>query len=206
MVSGRDGLLFAPDTVSGSPIREDQQYEGLRINVDVFLGSATTRLQIDIGFGDVITPAAQLVDYPTMLDFPKPSVHAYPKETVIAEKYEAMVALGMGNSRMKDFYDGYTLGKMFDFSGSDLASAIAATFSRRKTAIPSDTPMALTEGFANDRSKTAQWIAFVRRMKLEPTPFPTVVSFLKEFLGPVNSAAASSTVFDRRWLAGGPWK
>ena len=105
------------------------------------------KLQVDVGFGDAITPEASLIEFPPLLDFPAPRLRAYPRETVVAEKLEAMVQLGMANSRMKDFYDVAVLAREFDFDGDLLARAIRATFERRGTVLPTTTPVALTEAW-----------------------------------------------------------
>ena len=128
--AGEDGIQFLPDTVVGVQIREDQVYEGVRIRLVARLAGATIPLQIDIGFGDVVTPAPTEVEYPTILDFPPPRLQAYPRETVIAEKLQAMVTLGIANSRMKDFYDVWVLAQSFAFEGDLLCRAIQATFAR----------------------------------------------------------------------------
>lgn len=132
-----DGLVFLPDTVTAEAIRENDNYQGVRVNIEARLGNARIPLQVDIGFGDAVTPKAGKIVFPTLLEFPAPKVAAYPKETAIAEKFEIMVKLGMANSRMKDYYDLWTLCQEFDFDGDVLSAAIRATFRRRKTALPS---------------------------------------------------------------------
>jgi predicted nucleotidyltransferase component of viral defense system len=134
---GDDGVAFDVGSLEVGPIREEQEYGGVRAIVVARLASARVRLQIDIGFGDAITPAAVEVEFPTLLDFPPPRLRAYPPATVVAEKLEAMVQLGIANSRMKDFYDIVVLSRMFEFDGQLLVQAIRATFERRKTP-PSD--------------------------------------------------------------------
>src|SRR5215210_5290390 len=127
------------------------------------IAAARVRIQVDIGFGDAVTPSAVLVDFPTLLGFPAPRLRAYPRETVVAEKVEAIVQLGIANSRMKDFFDVAMLADLFPFDGALLARAIRATFARRLTALPHGLPVALTDAFANDASKRTQWTAFVRK-------------------------------------------
>jgi len=179
-----DGLTFPPESVRGEEIREDQQYHGVRIHAAAMLGTARIPIQIDIGFGDAVTPKASQIKYPTLLAMPAPVLKAYPRETVVAEKYEAMVSLGIANSRMKDFYDLWVLANTFPFDGSTLARAVAATFRRRRTTLPQTPPLALTAAFAADASKRAQWTAFVKRGKLaaEIPPFDSVIVRLAEFL------------------------
>lgn len=117
-----DGLTFITETIQATQIKEDDEYHGIRLRIESRLENARISLQIDIGFGDVITPDAQPATYPTLLDFPAPLLKVYPRETVVAEKFQAMVALGIANSRMKDFYDIWTLALQFEFDGSMLSS------------------------------------------------------------------------------------
>lgn len=131
-----DGLVFNASSVRMSEIREDQEYGGYRVQLVAYLANAQINLQIDIGFGDVVRPEAEEIDYPTLLDFPAPRVWAYPRETVVAEKLQAMVDLGIVNTRMKDFYDLWVIASQFSFYGPLLAEAIKATFARRGTQVP----------------------------------------------------------------------
>jgi predicted nucleotidyltransferase component of viral defense system len=203
-----DGLIFLPDSVRGEEIRENQQYGGVRIQMVGMLDKARIPVQIDIGFGDIITPRAKAVPYPSLVGFPTSRLPAYPKETVVAEKYQTMVSLGIANSRMKDFYDVWTLAQEFDFEGTLLAQAILATFKRRGTPLPQTVPLALTQEFSADKSKRIQWTAFVKRGRLmrEAPPFDKVVDALTRFLWPITEAVARGDKFDTRWVAGGPWK
>jgi len=146
-----DGLLFLPESVTAEEIREDQRYNGIRIHATATLGKAKIPIQVDIGFGDAVTPASKRIDYPSLLGFPAPKLRAYPKETVVAEKFEAMVSLGITNSRMKDFYDLWMIARDFEFDGEILSKAIQATFRRRGTNIPTELPVALAGEFAADR-------------------------------------------------------
>ena len=153
-----DGIVFDPESVRADAIREDNAYGGTRINLVARIGSARCALQIDVGFGDAVTPEAQTVSYPTLLqDFQAPVLRVYPVYTVIAEKYQAMVMLGQANSRMKDFYDLAVIGRCTELNGATLASAIAVTFARRKTALPIQRPLALTTQFSEDAAKVRQW-------------------------------------------------
>jgi predicted nucleotidyltransferase component of viral defense system len=202
-----DGLVFDADKVRVSEIREDQEYEGLRVQLVANLGNAQTYLQVDIGFGDVVTPDVEEIDYPTLLDFPAPRIRAYPRETVVAEKLQAMVALGMPNTRMKDFYDVWAIASQFSFRGPSLVEAIQATFARRRTKIPSETPIALSEAFAKDPDKITQWKAFLRRSRLADTAIELtqVVGKLQSFLTPPLLAAAKGETLTQSWTDGGPW-
>jgi predicted nucleotidyltransferase component of viral defense system len=202
-----DGLVFDPATVRGERIKEDQEYEGLRLTFVATLERARIPLQIDIGFGDAVTPAAVAVAFPTILDFPTPALMAYPRETVVAEKFQAMVALGIANSRMKDFYDLWVLARRFAFDGAPLAAAIRATFERRKTAVPAAAPLALTAAFTDDAAKNAQWQGFVRKSRLpaDGTALPEIATALRAFLLPPAEAVRTGAGFARTWTPGGPW-
>lgn len=179
-----DGVVFDPETLRVDRIREELDYGGLRLRAMASVGGARINLTIDIGFGDALEPGVEVVDYPVMLDLPAPRLRAYARETVIAEKFQAMVALGRANSRMKDFYDIWILSRSFSFEDDRLSRAIAATFMRRKTAIPSELPDALTLAFALDEQKQRQWRAFVEDVAPASAPLTEVVSELAEFLMP----------------------
>ncbi len=203
-----DGLEFKADTVRGGRIREDQEYEGLRIKLTAYLGKARIPLQIDIGFGDAVVPAPEEVEYPTLLDFPKPSIRAYPRETVVAEKFQAVVALGIANTRIKDFYDLWTIARRFSFGGETLCQAIEATFARRRTPLPTEAPLALTSDLGADPVKQTQWQAFLRRGRLsaDGASLADVTAALQAFLMPPASALAEGRLFDTMWPASGPWQ
>lgn len=198
-----DGLMFLTDAIQAEQIKEEDEYQGIRLRIEARLGNARLPLQIDIGFGDAITPGPLVVTYPTLLEFPAPQLNAYPRETVVAEKFQAMVKLGMANSRMKDFYDVWTLARQFDFDGNGLSAAIRATFQRRQTALPTSTPLALTTEFSGDRQKATQWNAFLRKGKLieSPPPFAEVVTLLASFLMPPTQALVSNAPWDLRWVS-----
>lgn len=202
-----DGLEFQADTIQADRMKEDEEYEGLRLKLVARLESARILIQIDIGFGDAVIPPPHEITYPTLLDFPAPKLKAYPRETVIAEKLQAMVMLGIANSRMKDFFDVWTLARQFDFAGPVLCAAIRATFDRRKTALPSVAPLALTSEFGQDDQKMTQWNAFVRKGKLDADglSLDEIADFLRRFLMPPTIALASGTEFEQRWTPGGPW-
>jgi Nucleotidyl transferase AbiEii toxin, Type IV TA system len=168
--------------------------------------NARLPMQIDIGFGDVIYPAATIVDYPTMLGFETPRLKGYPKETVIAEKFEAMVKLGQLNSRMKDFYDIHVLLREFEFDGDVLSLAIERTFANRGTMTDSD-PFVFSPPFLEDSVKQTQWTAFVRKSKLTGAPdsFADVLRETQAFLLPLVQAVSLKQKFTSRWTSGGPW-
>jgi predicted nucleotidyltransferase component of viral defense system len=202
-----DGLSFQADSVSGRAIREQNIYDGVRLVLKAALGKAVIPLQIDVGFGDAITPPPEMIEYPVTLDLPAPRLRAYRRETVIAEKFNAMVELGMRNTRLKDFYDLWALASGSDFEGEDLSAAIRATFARRRTPLPSEPPVALTAEFSGAALKQSQWRAFVRRGKLRAgaASLNEVTTLLREFLTPVVDSLNAGSQFSQRWKAGGPW-
>jgi predicted nucleotidyltransferase component of viral defense system len=183
-VQADDGVAFDVAGLAVDQIREEHEYAGLRIKTDAAIAGARVRVVIDIGFGDAIEPGATEIDMPVLLDLPAPRLRAYPRETVIAEKFQAMVALGRANSRMKDLYDIWLLSRAFDFTDDSLARAIAATFARRKTTIPAEPPFALTPAFAADLAKQQQWKAFVENIGAELPPLADIISNLAAFLMP----------------------
>ncbi len=198
-----DGVRFDVQSLEAGPIREDQEYGGVRVTLTAHVATAKVKLQVDIGFGDAITPEAVVVEYPTLLEFPAPKLRAYPRETVVAEKLEAMVKLGLANSRMKDFYDLLVLSKTFEFDGALLVRAIRATFARRGTPLLTSLPTALTSEFADDGVKNTQWKAFVRKSGVVGVgDLSDVVGAVRRFLG---EALASTGAFNKRWTPGGPW-
>jgi predicted nucleotidyltransferase component of viral defense system len=203
-----DGLEFLAETVRGERIREDEEYEGVRVHLETRLAAARIKVQIDVGFGDAVTPAPEETEYPVLLDFPAPRLRAYPRETVVAEKFEAMVKLGIANSRMKDFYDLWVMARDFEFDGALLSRAIKATFERRGTALPTDVPLALSDEFSEDQAKKTQWSAFLRRLgrDVAGTSLAEVTKFLSEFLMPPVSAATRAETFDKSWHPAGPWR
>ncbi len=202
-----DGLTFDVEAINGERMKEHADYEGVRLQFITYLGNIGIPIQIDIGFGDVVTPAPIQVEYPTLLNLPAPVLSAYPRETVVAEKCEAMVKLGMANSRMKDFHDLSSLARQFGFDGAILAHAIAETFARRKTDIPGAPPTALTAEFYEDNSKRQQWSAFTQRNRLyiERRELSKVVTEATAFLMPILESLADNRSFTATWSPGGPW-
>ncbi|WP_338832617.1 nucleotidyl transferase AbiEii/AbiGii toxin family protein [Bradyrhizobium sp. 27S5] len=179
-----DGVVFDIEGVQIDRIREELEYGGLRIKTNATVDTARVRVLIDIGFGDAVEPGIAEMDLPVMLDFPAPHLRAYARETVIAEKFQAMVMLGRANSRMKDFYDVWALSRASEFTDDRLARAIAATFARRNTEIPSVLPDALMPAFAADVVKVQQWNAFAADVAFEPGTLADVVKDLGAFLMP----------------------
>jgi len=203
-----DGLRFDPDSVAAEPIRNKQQYGGHRVTMTAFLGKARIPVKVDVAFGDVVTPRAQEITYPTLLDLPAPRLRACPRETVVAEKLHAMVVLGIANSRMKDFYDVCVLAQSFAYGGATLGRAIRATFERRATSLPAQPPLALTEEFGRDATKQTQWRGFLRRSGAggAPEDFGDVVAALAAFLCPVLTGLSRAKAFEATWTPPGPWR
>lgn len=201
-----DGVAFDVDVLEVGPIRDDQEYGGVRVATTARIADAQMRVQVDIGFGDAVTPAAEYVDFPVLLDFPAPRLRAYPRETVVAEKVDAMVQLGMANSRMKDFFDIAWLADRFSFDGALLARAIRTTFERRRTAFPRGVPVALTSAFADDSMKRTQWGAFVGKVgAARSADLPTAIARVAAFVSKPLEVAATGAIWQGRWSGGGPW-
>jgi len=202
-----DGVTFDAVTLSAEPIRDDAEYNGLRVRFQATLDGARIPMQVDIGFGNAIEPAATEADYPTLLDAPAPRIRAYPHEAVVAEKLHAMVVLGERNSRYNDFYDLHVLARQFPFDGATLARSIAATFDRRRTSIDTALPAALTPRFFADAARAEQWRAYLTRNALPGAPpdFGGVGEQLQAFLGPPWTALVAQTAFSRVWRPAGPW-
>jgi predicted nucleotidyltransferase component of viral defense system len=203
-----DGLTFDLDGVRAGLIREAARYGGVRIETEARLDKARIPLRIDIGYGDAVTPSPIDVDYPILLDGPAPRLKAYPRETVVAEKLEAITSLGLVNSRMKDFYDLCMLARHFAFERPVLAEAIAATFARRATAIPAVWPDGLTDAFVTRSEVQAQWRAFRTRGRLSTDipDFAQCVAEIRAFLGPVLDDIRAGRPTRTAWSAGGPWR
>jgi predicted nucleotidyltransferase component of viral defense system len=203
-----DGVEFDADTLDVQTIREGQEYGGARVALIARIAQARIRLQVDIGYGDAVTPQAEDVVFPALLEFPAPRLRAYPRQTVVAEKLEAMVHLGVANSRMKDFFDLAFLARRFDFDGATLVTAIRATFARRGTTPPDGRPIAWTPAFTADASKRTQWTAFLRKSGATEavTSLVATVDEIDRFAGPPLAAAALNKTWEARWPAGGPWQ
>lgn len=202
-----DGLAFDPESVAGERIAEDADYSGVRFRVNGTLGNARLAVQVDVGFGDAVFPRPVLVEYPTLLRLPAPVLRAYTRESTVAEKFCAMVALDLLNSRMKDFFDIALLCREFDFDGTTLAEAVTRTFERRRMSVPAS-PVSFSPDFAARPDKQAQWRAFVRRTHLAGVPldFGDTVRVVREFLQPVAESLAARQPFNRTWPPAGPWR
>lgn len=200
-----DGLDFDVGSIRGEEIREEQEYGGVRVRLTVHLAGARIPLQVDVAFGDAVSPGPRAVEYPTLLDLPAPRPRAYPPAPVVAEKFQAMVALGMANTRLKDFYDLWLLSERMSFEGKQIRQAIEATFGRRRTPASPDAPFALTAEFHDDSSKQVQWGAFLARVDLQAPSLPEVIRRLQAFLLPPATSVARKQPFDAIWHPSGPW-
>lgn len=176
-----DGINFDAASIKAEEIRKDANYSGTRVTVVGQIDGAKCTVQVDVGYGDAVTPAPEMASYPVMLeDMPAPELRIYPRYTVIAEKFEAIVSLGMANSRMKDYFDLWVLLRHANLEQEILGQAIQATFKRRKTAMPANVPIGLSDQFATEKSRIALWDAFVDRNKLEAESLLETVLYLRE--------------------------
>lgn len=184
-VEGADGLVFDPASVSAQEIRNEANYPGARVHVGGVLAGAQLRTQVDIGFGDAVTPEPVAAQYPVLLnDFPAPQLRAYPVYTVVAEKLHAIALLGMANTRMKDYLDLLVILEREALDQATLARAIAATFERRGMAVPTDLPIGLSDEFAADTSRQQLWQAFLNKNQMAAIPLSKVVDVLRASLQP----------------------
>lgn len=207
LVPGEDGLAFDVATLATEDIRAGDEYLGVRLRLEAELAAARIPLQIDIGFGDFVVPPPRLELFPTLLEHPAPRIYVYPREAVVAEKLQALVTLGVSNSRMKDFYDLHRLALNHAFDGASLVAAVRATFARRATPFTAVTPVALQHGFLSESTRALQWRAFLRRGRLDAPPeVEDLTSVLRSFLLPVLESAAGRTGACGHWAAGGPWR
>jgi len=202
-----DGVEFAPGSVKGEKIKENADYEGVRIKFMGHLGTARIPMQIDIGFGDAVAPKPEAIDYPAILDFPKPRLRGYAFETVVAEKFEAMIKLGALNSRMKDFYDVWLLIRQFVFDGRRLSGAIARTFKNRNMGLPEALPFFAPEIYSEESDRNRIWWAFLEKNELrEPAKLREAAVVIENFLQPVLDAIVTGKDFKYSWKSPGPWE
>jgi len=202
-----DGLEFLPSSIRVGQIRAEDVYGGMRATLEARLGKARLHVQVDIGIGDAVTPEPEWLEYPSLLDLPRPRLRAYRPETSIAEKLHAMVVLGEANSRLRDFFDILALAEHEQFDSDVLARAVRATFDRRRTAIPETLPLALTAAFAAIPGKQVQWQSFLRKggFTSAPSELAEVVSRIAIFLEPVIAAARDGVPLKSIWT-GNSWK
>jgi hypothetical protein len=203
-----DQLVFDTDRITADPIRDDSEYDGLRIKIRARLGESDIPIQVDVGFGNAIVPGPEEREYRTILGDPPPRILAYPPESVVAEKMHAMVTLGERNSRYKDFYDLHAIAKGFPFERSTLVRAARATFERRATPIPAETPAALAGPFYSSESRAQQWRAYVTRNRLEGvlSDFGLVGDVIIGFLRPLWEDLGAGRAPAGDWPPGGPWR
>jgi predicted nucleotidyltransferase component of viral defense system len=206
-VEANDGILFDGESVEGTRIKEEDEYEGVRVKFHAVLAGARIPMQVDIGFGDAVYPEPEFASFPVLLPMEPPVIRAYPREAAIAEKLNAMVVLDIRNSRMKDFYDIWFMANTWTFEMATLRNSILASFERRGLAIPQDVPFALTEEFLGDPQKKQQWNAFVSRLYpgSDSTSLEEVGALLRVFLLPciLSAPAAESTA--RHWTPSLHW-
>lgn len=196
-----DGVQFDVVALDAAPIREDIEYGGVRVRTQANIAGARVPIQVDIGFGDAITPGSIEIEYPVLLDAPAPRLLAYPVETVVAEKFQAIVSLGIANSRLKDFYDLWSIAQTFEFERAALAAAVRETFVRRATALPVESPTGLSDAYVQNWS--GQWRTFLtrERMAAAPAQLATVISDLTRFLLPLMEDVEG----DWHWMAFEGW-
>jgi predicted nucleotidyltransferase component of viral defense system len=200
-----DGVNFDVASLQTEPITKDADYQGIRVRCLGYLDKARINIQVDLGFGDVVFPEPETSLLPTLLDYPAPELLCYSQESAIAEKFEAMLKLGILNSRMKDFYDIWLLSQQFDFDGARLAMSIKLTLNHRETVL-SETILPFSEEFA--RAKQVQWIAFYKRLQQEQIPkdLIIVIAGIQKFLSPVVAALINEQPPPIEWKAGNDWK
>ena len=206
-IQEKDGLVFDSASVEGAKIKEDDEYNGVRIKLLAELAGARIPMQIDIGFGDAVYPEPELASFPVLLQMEAPLIRAYPREASIAEKFQAMILLDIRNSRMKDFYDIWFIANTWTFDMASLRKAILASFERRGSATPTGLPFALTDDFLNDPQKTQQWSAFVNRLdKGEKAPsLAEVGAVLRAFLLPCISGDSLRKAEILAWTPNKGW-
>ena len=203
-----DGLRFDPASVVGAKIKEDADYEGVRVKFTGFLGKSRIPMQIDFGFGDITYPLPKMISYPVILDFPAPRLKGYAPETVVSEKFEAMVQLGALNSRMKDFYDIWLLMRRFDFQGEVLAEALKRTFGQRRIDLPQGSKSLVDEIYDERSDRQTLWKAFLTKggIKHAPDKLAVIAKEIDRFLVEPIGALNKKTKFNKKWKAPGPWK
>lgn len=199
-----DGMAFDLDSLSISPIRELQEYDGHRIELMVSLGQAKFKLWMDVGFGDSVKPTK--ANWPSILDAPEPEINVYPREAVIAEKFHAIVKHGMANSRMKDFFDVHFLATNYEFLSTQVTDSISATFERRRDPLPDTIPVGLTEDFANDETKKKQWTGFLKKNAVSKLSLQEAVDVTRRFIWPLIKLVKSEKEETLVWEPGGDWR
>jgi len=196
-----DGLVFDPTSVRAEPIRDEAEYRGQRVRIQGTLDAARIPLQIDVGFGDIVTPAPLEAEYPPLLDLPAPRIRMYPRETVVAEKFQAMVSLSTANTRVKDYYDMWHLAQRYEFDGESLGDAVRRTFDRRVTYLPTAVPLGLSGTYLDDPDRVRQWSRFSGQVGADSlVSFPRAGATIRDFVLPVIKSDFAGV-----WPPGGPW-
>ncbi len=202
-----DGMTFEPTTIVAQDMPKDALHAGMRIEIAGRVQDVRLTVQIDFDVGDVVVPEPRLIEYPALLDPPVVRLRAYPVEAIIAEKFHAIVKLDVAKSGMKDFYDIWACSRHLQFDGAILARSLASTFANRASALPTQTPLALTASYFEAESHWRQWLAFVTRIsEVELVDqFAHVLATVADFVMPPARAAANQAPFNSRWRPGGPW-
>jgi predicted nucleotidyltransferase component of viral defense system len=203
-----DGVVFDSKTIKGYKITEEAEYEGVRVKFTGFLEHSRIPMQIDMGFGDIIYPKPEIINYPVILDFPEPHLKGYPAESVVSEKFEAMVKLGSLNSRMKDFYDIWLMLRQFDFNGAPLTEALKRTFEHRKTPLPQEKPLFAEEIYDEKPDRQTLWKAFLKKgdIKHVPEKLSVAASEIEDFLIKPLDAIKKGYAFNQVWKVQGQWE
>ena len=193
-----DALRFDLNTLDVIYITEFKEYHGVKVSILGYLDKTKVPISIDIGFGDIVYPERMKMDFPVLLDMDIPKVYAYSINSVVAEKFEAFVSLGLANSRYKDFYDIYVLANRYNFDGTELMNAIKETFNHRGTSF--DDIAAFEDGFADDETRLMRWNSFVKKKKaFIKLGFEETVQLLKILLFPIVDAIKKNELFERTW-------
>lgn len=202
-----DGIWFDPSDIQANRITVESGYQTVRMRFQALVANVRQSLQLDVGFGDVVVPADAEVNYPSLLDFPAPRIQGYTRESMIAEKFETAIRLGIFNTRVKDFFDIWRLSRQFPFEGPTLSLALKETFSRRKTDLPAN-PFPLTPNFARSTDQGLQWRAFRRGNSPADAPdaFAALMAQVTEFLAPLGAAISENRPFRGSWNPPGPWR
>ena len=207
-IDADDGVAFDIDSISVRTIQEEKAYGGLRITINADIAGAAVRIKVDLGFGDAVYPDPTETEYPVLLDSPNPRIRAYPKEAVVAEKFQAITILGKKNTRMKDYFDLWIMSQHLEFDADPLSTSVSATFERRKTRLPDDVPVGLSEAFATDPAVAKLWVNFNTRNKLDTQPpgIRETTTVLSDFLMPMVRRVHNEEAVAMTWPPGGPWK
>lgn len=202
-----DGLIFDSEKVKAKKIKENADYEGVRVKFQGWLGRSRITMQIDVAFGDVVYPKPRLIDYPVILDLPRPHLKGYPAEGIVSEKFEAIIKLGSLNSRMKDFYDLWLMLRQFDFDGIKLTEALKRTFSHRQTPLPEHQPIFAEEIYDERSDRQTLWKAFLKKGEITHAPekLNDTAKEIEKFLIDPIDASRKGQAFCKEWKAAGQW-